>query len=171
MSHKRTRLHSQNTHSLSEFPSQNKNTCRAAQKEFVILETIRGLVPRCVPQLLLGSLPESLSKDVFERRASAGSGSFSYMGSVLAQIFGQIVSMRVKTLSNTNLQASSHIIKEKASLPVDVHRSNTPSLLTNHRPLPCSKNPHFQNEAKCTSFLMKMSFICMRMKNLLHIKG
>ena len=39
------------------------------------------------------------------------------------------------------------------------------------RPLPSSKNPHFQNEARCTTFLVKMSFICMRMKNDLHIKG
>ena len=38
-------------------------------------------------------------------------------------------------------------------------------------PLPSSKNPHFQNEAKCTAFLVKMSFICMRMKNYFHIKG
>ena len=29
-----------------------------------------------------------------------------------------------------------------------------------NRPLPSSKNPHFQNEAKCTTFLVKMSFIC-----------
>ena len=34
-----------------------------------------------------------------------------------------------------------------------------------NRPLPSSKNPHFQNEARCTTFLVKMSFICMRMKN------
>ena len=27
------------------------------------------------------------------------------------------------------------------------------------------KNPHFQNEAKCTSFPTKMSSICMRMIN------
>ena len=33
------------------------------------------------------------------------------------------------------------------------------------------KNPHFQNEAKCTIFLVKMSFIYMRMKNHFHIKG
>ena len=39
------------------------------------------------------------------------------------------------------------------------------------RPLPSSKNPHFQNEAKCTTFLVKMSFICMRIKNHFHIKG
>ena len=40
-----------------------------------------------------------------------------------------------------------------------------------NRPLPSSKNPHFQNEAKCTTFLVKMSFICIRMKNHFHIKG
>ena len=40
-----------------------------------------------------------------------------------------------------------------------------------YRPLPSSKNPHFQNEAKCTTFLVKMSFICIRMKNHLLIKG
>ena len=33
------------------------------------------------------------------------------------------------------------------------------------------KNPHFQNEARCTTFLLKMSIIWMRMKNDFHIKG
>ena len=33
------------------------------------------------------------------------------------------------------------------------------------------QNPHFQNEARCTTFLLKMSFIYMRMKNDFHIKG
>ena len=39
---------------------------------------------------------------------------------------------------------------------------------------PCSSefiNPHFQNEAKYTTFLVKMRFICIRMKNHLYIKG
>ena len=40
-----------------------------------------------------------------------------------------------------------------------------------NRPLLSSKNPHFQNETRCTTFLVKMSFICMRMKNNLRIKG
>ena len=34
-----------------------------------------------------------------------------------------------------------------------------------NRLLPSSKNPHLQNEARCTAFLVKMSFIWMRMKN------
>ena len=54
------------------------------------------------------------------------SGPFSFMGSGLAWIFGKIVFIRIRTLSNTNLVTSSHIIKGKASLPVDVRRSETP---------------------------------------------
>ena len=34
-----------------------------------------------------------------------------------------------------------------------------------------SKNSHFQNEAKCKTLLMKMRFICMRLKNRFHING
>ena len=45
------------------------------------------------------------------------------------------------------------------------------SLMQNNRPLPSSENPHFQNEARCTTILVKMNFICMRMKNDFHIKG
>ena len=36
-------------------------------------------------------------------------------------------------------------------------------------PFPSSQNSLFQNEAKCKTFLVKMSFICMRMKNHFHI--
>ena len=38
------------------------------------------------------------------------------------QIFGQIVSIRLKTHSNINLVASRHIEREKASFLVDVRR-------------------------------------------------
>jgi len=51
---------------------------------------------------------EEASEDVFERRTLTGSGPFSFIDIALAQIFGQIISMRVKTLCNTNLAASSH---------------------------------------------------------------
>ena len=44
-------------------------------------------------------------------------------------------------------------------------------MLNYNKPLPSSKNPHFQNEARCTTFLVKMSFICTRIKNDFHIKG
>ena len=40
-----------------------------------------------------------------------------------------------------------------------------------NRPLLSSKNPHFRNEAKCTAFLMKMSFIWVKMKIHFQIKG
>ena len=38
-------------------------------------------------------------------------------------------------------------------------------------PLPSSRNPHFQNDTTCTTFLVKINYICMRMKNHFHIKG
>ena len=38
-----------------------------------------------------------------------------------------------------------------------------------NRPLPSSKNPHFQKEARCTNFLVKMSFICIRMTEMISI--
>ena len=36
---------------------------------------------------------------------------------------------------------------------------------------PSSKNPHFQNEGKCKTFHVKISFICMRINNHFHING
>ena len=54
------------------------------------------------------------------------------------------------------------------SLPKHTHLTVQ---FSGNRPLPSSKNPHFQNEARCTTFPVKMSFICMRMKNDFHIKG
>ena len=47
------------------------------------------------------------------------------MGSGLVQTLGQIVFIREKKLSNTNLLESRHIKEKKASLPVDVRRSKT----------------------------------------------
>ena len=34
-----------------------------------------------------------------------------------------------------------------------------------NRPFPSSKKSHFQNEAKCETFVVKMSFICIIIKN------
>jgi len=45
---------------------------------------------------------ESVSSDVFQRRKSTGSGLFSLLNRDFKQIFGQIVSIRVNTLSNTD---------------------------------------------------------------------
>ena len=63
-----------------------------------------------------------LSNGIFERRTSTGSELF---GSGLVETLGLIVFIREKKLSNTNLLASRHIKREKASLPVDVRRSKT----------------------------------------------
>ena len=48
--------------------------------------------------------------------------------------------------------------------------SRTLCLLIN-RPFSSSKNSHFQNEAKCKRFLVKMSFICMRVMNHFYINS
>ena len=47
----------------------------------------------------------NLSKDVFERRTSTESGLFSFLDSDFAHLLGQLVSIIVKTLRNTNLGA------------------------------------------------------------------
>ena len=40
-----------------------------------------------------------------------------------------------------------------------------------NRSFPSSRNSHFQNEAKCETFVVKMSFICIIIKNHFHING
>ena len=40
-----------------------------------------------------------------------------------------------------------------------------------HVQIPSSKKSHFQNEAKCEAFVVKMSFICIIIKNHFHING
>ena len=40
-----------------------------------------------------------------------------------------------------------------------------------NRPFLSSRNSHFQHEAKCKTFLVKMSFICMTIKNHVHINS
>ena len=62
---------------------------------------------------------------VFERRMSTGSELSALLSLDFEQIFGQIVSIRVRTLNNTNLVVSRHIKREKSSLPVEVRRSKT----------------------------------------------
>ena len=55
----------------------------------------------------------SLRKDIFERLTSSLSGLVACLGSGFAQVFRQIVSIRVKTLSHTNLVALIRHIKMK----------------------------------------------------------
>ena len=40
-----------------------------------------------------------------------------------------------------------------------------------NRPFPSSRKSHFQTEAKCETFVVKMSFICIIIKNHFHING
>ena len=79
----------------------------------------------------------NLSKDVFERRTSTGSGLFSFLDSGFAHLLGQLVSIIAKTLRNTNLGASRCFKMKKTSVPVDVRRSKTPLLkLPNNEGVP-----------------------------------
>ena len=64
-----------------------------------------------VRELTLGSL----SNSVFERRTSTGIGILHHWAVVWLKLLG-----KQKKLSNTNVLASRHIKREKASLPVDV---------------------------------------------------
>ena len=41
--------------------------------------------------------------------------------------------------------------------------------LTANKPFLSSKTPHFENEAKCKTFLVIMSLICMRIKDQFHL--
>ena len=47
------------------------------------------------------------------RRTSSGTEFFLFLGSGFVHIFGQLVSLRVRTLRNTNLVASRHRKREK----------------------------------------------------------
>ena len=67
----------------------------------------------------------SLSSDVFEQCTSTGNGLFAHLSSDFEQIFGQIVSLGIKTLGNTNMVASRLTKREKGLLPVDVRHSKT----------------------------------------------
>ena len=54
----------------------------------------------------------SLSSDVFERRTSTGSGLFALLSRDFDQLFGQIVSIRIKTLDN-RIWNRQGLLKEK----------------------------------------------------------
>ena len=86
----------------------------------------------------------------------------TWLRSLLSKVFHFLLVKRVKC------SAILHSLPKQHNL---VPRSSRLTVQFSVRPLPSSKNPHFQNEARCTTFLVKMSFICMRMKNDFHIKG
>ena len=88
------------------------------------VEGFRSIYSFCLFQVV-NTLVGSKSNDLFERRASTRSSLFEFYGRDFEQILGQIVSVRVKTLSNINLVASRHINREKGSLPIEVRPSKT----------------------------------------------
>ena len=70
----------------------------------------------------------SLSSHVFERSTSIGSGLFSHLSRCFERFFGQIVSKRVKTVTELAIQIwwrQGRLREKKSSPPVDVHRSKT----------------------------------------------
>ena len=131
-------------HFLSSIKSPSKNnlsTCIVLkldyeQSLFFLLRPAKR--PRHVSRprfsRLAASSIGSLSSDVFERRTSTGNGRFALLSRDFEQIFGQIVSLRIKTLGNINTVASRLINRGKGSLPLDVRRSKTSLLkLPNQR--------------------------------------
>ena len=107
----------------------------------------------------------NLSKDVFERRTSTGSGLFLFWDSGFAHFLGQLVSIIVKTRRNTNLGASRCFKMKKTSLPVDVRRSKTPLLK-----LPMISNI-LRSRVKYFSALEERILISARLWNIIYISG
>ena len=108
----------------------------------------------------------NLSKDVFERRTSTGSGLFSFLDRGFAQILGQLVSIIVKTLRNTNLGASRCFKMKKTSLPVDMRRSKTPLLKLPLKHDDGDVNENWQNNdtARPSSFLVYFFAVTARLR-------
>ena len=95
------------------------------------LKELKGLCQGC-PIMPVGSL----SSDVLERRMLNGSRLFALLSRDFKQMFGQIVSIRMKTLSNTNM-AASRLIKAHFRLMCVVQKRRCLSFLTT-RPSPYS---------------------------------
>ena len=111
--------------SLKEFPVVVVRTLWPKEMFEKACSSTRRVV---VLMFLLPSLSWLLS---FERRTSTfGNGLFALLSGDFKQIFEQFVSISVKTLSNTNLEASRHIKRHKDSLPVVHHSKPSPRYLT-----------------------------------------
>ena len=91
---------------------------------------------------LKGSFRIELFKGHISCQQITRSSLFAFLGSGFAQTLSQIISRRVKTLGNTKLVIVKHVKREKASLPVDVHRSKCLHLL---KLLPIIKQPSLLN--------------------------
>ena len=85
-----------------------------AERERGVMSDGHFLLFQSLPSSALFFIIGSLSSDVLERRTFTGSGLFALSSRNFQQIFGQIVSSRVKALSNAELAASRHIKEKKA---------------------------------------------------------
>ena len=77
--------------------------------------------------------------------------------------YGRIPTTKISSVENNFTSYTSQNSHFKIWLPMQMTCSNWP--------LSSSKNPHLENETKCTTLLVRMSFISMRTKNHFHIKG
>ena len=101
-------------------------------------------------------------------------GKWPHWVSILEDLFTLITTACLLFLVS-NKKTLTHIIVLVQALVVHSHIPSSLALarLPLNRPLPSSKNLLFQNEARCTTFLVRISFICMRKKkkNDFHMKG
>ena len=143
-------------------------------EEFLLVRKIkiigRNAIERCAPSRSQKHEPNKwfqTSKGVFERRASTGiTCNHAFL---LPFLYG-----RSKGKFHPLFRPPIYALSAKKERLIAPEVSPFPfkyALTLRNRPLPSSEDPHFQNEARCTTFLVKMSFICMRMKNDFHIKG
>ena len=77
--------------------------------------------------------------------------------------------IKFKPLKKTNLGVAQALTYSKETIHKETTKSSCYTDL--NRPFLSSKNSHFQNEAKCETFVVKMSFICIIIKNHFHING
>ena len=78
----------------------------------------------------------SFSSDVFERRMSTGSWLTALLSRDFKQDLRQIFSLRVTTLSNTNLVALRHIKRDRLKCVAQKRRCFNTLLCPNYRPFP-----------------------------------
>ena len=73
-------------------------------------------------------------------------------------------------LSSTCKAVKYNYVKILKSDWLSIALNSTVSVMPN-RPFPSSKKFHFQNKAKCETFVVEMSFICIIIKTHFHNKG
>ena len=93
-----------------------------------------------------------------ELKLRRGSWFLAFLVNVFSQIFGPIVSIRVKTLSKTRLVASRYIKREKVSLPVDLLPGRGSKTPLPKLSVVLDQDPDFFNISPC-SWLAKVLYL------------